>query len=229
MPPANHKRLFEQDCDNSAFSDTQVHAVDLTHAKAEEGIDLHPNDERIRNDLSTLTLQERNLAYEDVHGVAKPIEETAELLATSLREMKDCLAGGLFPNQSSYLKALKQNPAYVLDDKMLLVWLRCDRFDPDKAAIRYVNYYELKERAFGESCLARDITQADLSPKERNHLRQGHIQILLQRDSAGRAIQFLDPLELMKMYNGTIEEELVCVSLSWSNRSCSSCLWKPIS
>jgi len=156
-----------------------------------------------------MTLQERNEAYEDVHGVGKAVEETPELLSNSLEEMKDCLSATDHPDKKSYLIALQKNNDYVLSDRMLLPFLRCDRFEITKATKRYFKYYAMIERVFGQEALGRDLLLTDLTPEQQQHfVDEAHVQFLRQRDSMGRAIQFIDPMILMRMYNGPVEEEI---------------------
>lgn len=159
-----------------------------------------------------LTLEERNLAYEEIHGVAPPIVETDDFVVRSLEALKTALTTTDFANKASYDRAVQKAPEYVHSRKMLLAFLRCDRFDIAAAAKRCVNYYALIEKVFGPDLLGRDIKLSDLDPASIRHLHEStHIQFLKQRDTiAGRMIQLLDPIYLMKMYSGSLEQELLC-------------------
>ncbi|KAL3899896.1 MAG: hypothetical protein SGARI_006363 [Bacillariaceae sp.] len=168
---------------------------------------------KVLQDFSKLTLAEQNLAYEDVHGVAELVKETPELIEKACHDLLQHLSETDYPNKASYLKALEKGSGYVHSTKMLLAWLRCDRFDIPASAQRYVNYWALVDMVFGESNLGRDILLSDLPSGSVEHLKSySHIQFLSQRDAAGRAIQFLDPFQLAKMYSGSPADENICVS-----------------
>jgi hypothetical protein len=176
-----------------------------------------------------LSIEERTQVYEDLHGVASPIVETPERLQHSLAEMQIQLdkqrskgAGRRLVGRStsgSYELALRttKGRSYAENPKFRLVFLRCERFDAEKAATRYLSYFDLVHYLFGEELLCRDVTMDDLGPKEIKELRKGHIQFLSQRDSAGRAVQFLNPIGLMEIYSQDDENEKIHV------RGCCCC------
>jgi hypothetical protein len=179
-------------------------------------------DVNLVEEWNQLSIEERNQVYEDVHGVVKDIPETPELLESSLAELQVELdkrsrarrltgsssSGG---GGSSYDLALAKGRSFVENPTFRLAFLRCERFDIENAAQRYLNYFDLVQYLFGDELLGREVTMDDLGPKETKELRNGHIQFLLQRDSAGRAIQFLDPIALMEIYSLDEDNEKIHV------------------
>ena len=159
--------------------------------------------------LNQLSIDERNKAYEDIHGAAKCITETPELLKSRLDDMQLALDKQLQKLSQSeggrnavetYQLALRNNRSHVEDPKFRLAFLRSVRFDANKAAERYLNYFVLVKGMFGDHRVGHPITMADLGPEEIAEMKQGHAQILPQRDSAGRAVMLVDPIPLMAIY-----------------------------
>lgn len=186
----------------------QVGCLGLSSYNGNEGPLLLQNPEvDIAKELTELSTQERNQIYEDVHGVDRPIEETPELIEKCLAQMQieiDKLNNSsnnnttLAETMETYNLALQKDKKYVEDPAFRLVFLRCDRFQPQHAAKRYVKYYHRVKYLFGEDALCRALTfEGDLGKEEQAELREGHVQFLSQRDSAGRMVHFLDPIKLM--------------------------------
>lgn len=168
-------------------------------------------DVNLVEELNQLSIQERNKVYEDIHGVSKPIEETPGLLQARFVAMQTEL--DKLPTKTAYDLAWRQNRAFVEDPDFRLAFLRCEEFDAKKAAVRFSNYFELILELWpGGEVLGREITLADLGPEELSDLQHGHVQYLSQRDSAGRAVQFLDAVQLMKIYSSEKSREAISVS-----------------
>ena len=85
------------------------------------------------------------------------------------------------------------NPQFVNDPAFRLKFLRAERYDPKLAVARVARYFDLKLKLFGESKLCKDITYEDLDREDIEGLKQGFLQILPQRDAAGRAILLVLP------------------------------------
>jgi hypothetical protein len=84
------------------------------------------NDAAIAAELNKLSLHERETILHDLHGVSDAVKENSELVKRSLYEMETYLA---FQNS-----ALAQNPAYVQDFKLRLMFLRSEQFQVPAAA-----------------------------------------------------------------------------------------------
>ncbi len=93
--------------------------------------------------------------------------------------------------------AERQNACYVKSRRLLLKFLRCDNWDPAKAASRLIRHFDWKLELFGEGKLTKDISLADLYPQDIKSLKEGYLQRLPERDRAGRAV-------LCSVYNGQI-------------------------
>jgi hypothetical protein len=143
-------------------------------------------DKVLAQELHTLSLQERNRVYEEVHGVAKHLEEDSEFVAQRLSEFDVQLS--TIRNKPAYNFALQQSPEYVNDSKFRVMFLRYTEFDAHKAAQKLVNHFDFKMELFGREKLAQNITLDDLDENDLMYLRSGAMQILPATDRAGRPI-----------------------------------------
>lgn len=166
-------------------------------------------DERFLADMNAMTVEERELVYEEVHGVSDIVEETPELLTTSLQRMRDELAKVPKYNRKALDRALFLKPTLESDDNFHVMFLRAERFDPFKAALKMYRYFEHKLNLFGDEKLVRRITLDDLGRKEKSLMYSGAVQFLLTNDSSGRAIFLLTPP------NYDVEDPKAFLRYSW--------------
>jgi hypothetical protein len=146
-------------------------------------------DKVLAQEVHTLSLQERNRVYEEVHGVAEHLEEDPESVAQRLFEFDWHLS--TIRNKPAYDFALQQSPEYVNDRKFRLMFLRSTEFDGNKAAQKFVSHFDFKMELFGREKLAHNITLGDLNENDLMYLRSGGIQILPATDRIGRPIFFV--------------------------------------
>jgi hypothetical protein len=145
-------------------------------------------EKRLCSKLNQLSLEERTQAIHELHGVADIEAETAEMLTTKLREMTLFADSfGETERTVAYRKVLKMDKAYV-NDKIKLLCLRADYYNSEKAATRMMSFFSFKQRLFGDDKLARDIVLDDFTSEDREVLDSGVVQLLQQRDRAGRGI-----------------------------------------
>ena len=104
-----------------------------------------------------------------------------------LSEMNSAI--DLIANKMAYQQAFEKHPAYVTDPKLRLVFLRTESHDATKAAQRFIDFLDEKQRRFGPFANARQLTLDDLNNASKSLLlRKGLFQVLPTRDSSGRAI-----------------------------------------
>jgi hypothetical protein len=155
----------------------------------EKSIPSDDSDALIANALRSLSLEERDKLYNDIHGVADTIDETPELVAQSLLELQEELVElRSHISSEAFDLAQSKDPDFVHNRQFQLRFLRADCFDSKMAAARMIQYFEVKQRLFGENKLCKEITYDDLNDDDRQALRKGYIQVLPERDRAGRAI-----------------------------------------
>jgi CRAL/TRIO, N-terminal domain len=145
-------------------------------------------DSLMAQQMMQMSMKEREEVYCDLHGVADEVKETPELIIQAINDMK--LELSKIQNATAYQQALAQDSKYVHRHEFLLRFLRAERFDVVRAAIRLVNFYSLKLQAFGLEKLTKDIFQEDLTENERKGLYESMTYDLPFRDRAGRTIIF---------------------------------------
>jgi len=145
------------------------------------------------SELNKLSIQERDDATHDVHGIKSVSEETLEFISHSLELFESALRAIPMNEKGAYMKAREQSSDYVTDKQFVLMFLRADQFDTKAAAARFVSFFETKLDLFGEDKLAKDIRVDDLTEDEVPLLESGYAQILNVRDRAERAVFMLMP------------------------------------
>lgn len=153
----------------------------------------------LAKELNELSVQERDLISDEIHGVRGVIcpEETPEMLEKSLAELSmelSCLPPTT--TKQAYEESLKYPESYIHTDDFRLIFLRVELFDAHKAAVRMMKYLDLINWAFGKKVLQRDISLADFDNKGREYLRAGYQQIFPGMDRSGRRVggNFLFPV-----------------------------------
>lgn len=145
-------------------------------------------------DLSSLSMKERELVYEELHGVAK-IEhlelETTDFVAAKVEELKSAIDQIAPKRRRYYDRATFMNPSLASDAKFYLLFLRAENYDVAAAAERLCTHFQYKVELWGEDKLGKHITLEDLSDDDLYCLRSGGIQFLPETDSAGRQISLV--------------------------------------
>jgi len=155
--------------------------------------------ELITEALNQLSLEERGRVENELHGVdfdkSKELEANEspayqnEQLEQMERELQRLKAASSWSLQLAGIEmAERQNMAYVKNRAFRVTFLRCEHWNPAKAASRFIRFFDWKLELFGESKLTKDIGIADLEPEDVKMLKRGHMQRLPERDRAGRAI-----------------------------------------
>jgi hypothetical protein len=142
----------------------------------------------LTQELNQMSLQERELAYEEVHCVDKMIDEPTKFVTERLEALERELR--MIPIKPAYDQAEQISKLYVTDQKLRLQFLRAEYFNSRKAAHRLVSFMEGKLEFFGPEVLARSIYLSDLDEDDLESLKSGFRQLLPSRDRAGRAILF---------------------------------------
>ena len=158
-------------------------------------------DALLTNELSAMSLKERENILHEIHGVDDIVQENAEMVQTKLRELKQRLdqyqqqqqlqgSGDTSAEAHAPLYyVLQQSPNYVKDVNFLKMFLRSVKWDVDRAMNKLQLFFVEKQRLFGQESLGRDITlEQDFTEDDMRALSTGYSQLLPGRDNAGRAI-----------------------------------------
>ena len=166
---------------------------------AKEATDIDHVDSMIAQQMSNMTVQDREQALLDIHGISPIIEETPELISTRLMEMESHIRNQLY--REAYDIAESMNPNYVRDPEFRLMFLRADLFDTQNAALRLIRHFEAKRDLFGVEKLTQDITQDDLDKEAMDALHDGYAQYLRTPDKNNRVVAIWFSCKHHESYN----------------------------
>ena len=120
-------------------------------------------DAELASDMNMLTFDERKAIEEDIHGVSDVIEETEELVACSIAQMKVELGTLSHRDRQAWDRAVFLRPALSEDRKLYLMCLRARQFRPEEAAVLLIAHFRSKRDLFGDDLLIHRITWQDVS------------------------------------------------------------------
>ena len=146
----------------------------------------------LAKEMNQLSVQEREFVFEEIHGVSETQEETPEFVAASFEAMRTALGEIPKRKKTAYDRASFLKPSLSQDRDFHMMFLRADRYNPVNAAQRLVKYFELKRSLFDDDKLVKKITSADLDPDDWEVSKCGGLQVLPQKDRAGRLVWFHD-------------------------------------
>jgi hypothetical protein len=145
----------------------------------------------LTKEMLNLSFEDRNAINEEIHGVRNVSpNETPELLQMSMYMLSVELSK--IQDKPAYDKSQRLFPrnTYVNTFDFRVRFLRCELFDPKKAAIRMVNFLDFIDSLFvgNNEVLRRPIRITDFNKEETKILRSGVFQLLPYRDRSGRPI-----------------------------------------
>ena len=144
--------------------------------------------------MLNLSLQEREKAYEDIHGISPNsgtefeapdfLQQCLDAFEIQLQKKKDSMKN----KTSAYELAEQQNMEYVSNRDFRLMFLRADEFRIDDAVSRFFNFFEFKKLCFGPEKLCKNIQYSDLDDIDKDLLDRGIDTVLPLKDNPGRKI-----------------------------------------
>ena len=159
----------------------------------------------LAKEMNQLSMEEREKVLEDIHGIARVVDEPQDFVQSRLVMLERELANIPSKAKAAYILAQVLDKEYVENDKLRLLFLRAESFDPYQAACRLVSFFEQKYVLFAREKLARPICYDDLEDDDVTTLEHGLIQQFRERDRAGRKIIALLPkLKVAKTHNNAV-------------------------
>jgi hypothetical protein len=137
-------------------------------------------------DLNNMTMHERERVFYDLHGVSCAVEETPELIERRLAELDTEIRNT--QSRNAYSIAEAQSGKFVSNHILRLKFLRASSFNVKDAAVRLVQFFEMKQQLFGLDKLTKEIQIEDFEEDDRRALESGVLQCLPLRDRSGRVI-----------------------------------------
>eukprot|EP00934_Nitzschia_sp_Nitz4_P000827 Nitzschia sp. Nitz4//scaffold83_size84149//32530//36503//NITZ4_005171-RA/size84149-processed-gene-0.73-mRNA-1//1//CDS//3329558938//827//frame0 len=155
-------------------------------------------DALLAKELERLSIKEREVILYDIHGVSDAKPEDPLVVEQKLleldRELNKCRH-----DNDAFKKAIVLNRPYAASSSFRLLFLRKERFDVQRAAQLITRHFEIKRKLFGDGdVLARPVYQSDLGEREIQSLQSGFVRLWPGRDSAGRAVIFLETPKSIK-------------------------------
>ena len=174
---------------NNISINTNYHLTTTTKKKTKKDSD--DDDAMIAKELNKLSLDERNRLFDEIHGVGGFLEKESDDFVDELIPKFNAAMKGLPSSKRAAAdKAFFLKPSLEANKKFKLMFLRADCYNPKLAAKRCALYFQNKLELWGESCLTRTITKADLTAEDMEIY--GFFLLLPYKDNAGRSIWFSD-------------------------------------
>jgi hypothetical protein len=176
--------------------------------------DFSDTDLMLAKELNQMSMTERDQILSDIHGVADLIVEEPDFVDQCLMDLETILVCTEPSQKIAYEQARAMNLAYVQDRNFLIKCLRADEFQVKKTAERLLLHMEIKLELFGPEKLCQEITLQDLNEDDIRALETGFIQLLPERDRAGRAVMVLSLMFIKyKEFENMVGRSSHCVSL----------------
>jgi hypothetical protein len=148
--------------------------------------------QELDDEIQRLDDEEREQLQRDLYGQdARLVDETPELLSTSMAQLQAALEDACDEDKQAFLRAQQECPEYVNSEMFLLPFLRCEHFNATLAAKRIVLYWEEKLTLFGEERAFGPITLDALQESDLRVIQAGGVSIM-PRDLHGRAVMHVD-------------------------------------
>ena len=151
-----------------------------------------PSDEKIARELQRLHHEEREKVWADLSGNEKASSFQKQVLEDNTRISASMetlyLEINFIQNKQVLVHTRQQSHDYLKDRSFNLMFLRYCNYDGRRAAKLVIEHLERKRQLFGDESLGRDITTEDLSESEMDIVSSGGLELLQDRDSAGRAV-----------------------------------------
>ena len=161
----------------------------------------------LAKEMNHLSVEEREKVLEDIHGIARVMDEPQEFVEASFALLEKELDN--IPSKAAYDLASSMSKDYTSSRKIRLMFLRAESFDPSNAASRIVRFFEEKCALFGAHKLTKDITLDDLDPDDIAALERGFYQVLPGRDCAGRKVFcFFPKLRVIRTHQNLVSDDI---------------------
>ena len=132
------------------------------------------------------------------YGQKHPVE-TEESVSDALKRLKEEIDGISDKIKANWLKAKERCPPKLVDDRHLLLFLRCEVFHVDLAAGRLIKYWDKRVEVFGEDKAFLPLTLDGALKEDEISLEMAFVQSTEHAtDAEGRRIILGDPSKLDK-------------------------------
>lgn len=141
-----------------------------------------------------------------LYGQIHPVE-TPELIGHGQAALQDELEKLSSEKKQGWLKAKEKCPDIVNDEQHTLLFLRCEVFNADLAALRLAKYWDKRIEIFGESQAFQPLVLSTLSPDIDAGLSLQFLRLTQTSDTGNRSILYAEIARLMGGYNKSNDED----------------------
>ena len=143
-------------------------------------------DSLLAHELNEMTVQEREQAYDRLHGIRAVPDDEEQRVQAALIQMQ--IEVDNIQEKPAYNQALRIGSTYVFDQKFRRRFLWAEDLDPRKAAMRMIRFLQYASEAYGPKALLRPIRYSDLPPGAVSYFKSGSGLVLPARDPSGRRV-----------------------------------------
>jgi hypothetical protein len=162
----------------------------------------------LAEEMNQLSVEEREQVLEDIHGIARAVDEPLDFVENSLMLLEQEVSK-TSRNKIAFDLAKFQSKEYVSSEKLRLMFLRAESFDAYNAASRMIRFFDEKHKLFGPDKLTNDIVLADLDPDDIGALEKGIYQVLPEKDCAGRKVMcFFPKLKVARTIQNLVRDDV---------------------
>lgn len=142
----------------------------------------------------------------DIYNQIHP-EETPELISKSQAALYDELEKIPLNKKAGWLQAKEKCPHLTSEDHTLL-FLRCEVFNADLAAIRLVKYWDKRIEIFGPIHAFEPLAlTSSLGPDIERGLSIQFMRLTRTSDTGSRALMYAEAMRLMNAYDKSKDED----------------------
>jgi hypothetical protein len=161
----------------------------------------------LAKEMNRLSVEEREKVLEDVHGIARVVDEPQEFIDACLVLLEKEIDN--ISSKAAYDLASSMSEEYTCSKKRRLMFLRAENFDPYKAASCMVRFFHEKCDLFGADKLTKDITLDDMDQDDITTIENGFFQVLPEKDCAGRKVFCVFPkLKKIRTIRNAVSEDV---------------------
>jgi hypothetical protein len=161
----------------------------------------------LAKEMNHLSVEEREKVLEDVHGIARVVDEPQEFIEACLALLEKELNN--ISSKAAYDLARSMSEEYTCSKEMRLMFLRAESFDPYNAASCMVRFFHEKCDLFGADKLTKDITLDDLDTDDITTIEKGFFQVLPEKDCAGRKVFCVFPkLKAIRTIRNAVSDDV---------------------
>jgi hypothetical protein len=152
-----------------------------------------------REELESLTEDERQKLHNDLYGGEQLVPETEEMVENGVAMLRQALQDLPDAEKEVYLEALERAPLLVESESKPVAFLRCEEYDASAAARRLVAYWDARKKIFGAERAFLPMTQSGAMAEDMEYLNLA-LFVALPDDEYERAVFHWDRIRCTEAF-----------------------------